>query len=272
MNYKMALFLCCAVFFASCGSKKNSIITKKPAVKKTVVISHKETHIDTQEKLEATSFVVVTFENVEEYITWFKGIAKQSMINYKIPASITLAQGILESGAGKGELCKKANNHFGIKCHLGWEGDKVFHDDDESQECFRKYNNPADSYKDHSLFLTSRSRYNFLFDIKEGDYEAWANGLKQAGYATDPKYPLKLIHIIEKYKLYIFDDEVLGYSRSNKVVREVSKTASDSEYEVIKGDTLYSISKKLSISLENLMKKNNISDPMLSVGQILKIK
>lgn len=277
MKFKIALICFCTLLLTSCGSQKKVRTTgsKKQTVKKTVVTSKKQIIKKEEEKLEATSFVVVTFENVEEYISWFKNTAISNMINYKIPASITLAQGILESGAGKGELCKKANNHFGIKCHVGWEGASVYHDDDESQECFRKYNHPAESYRDHSLFLTSRSRYNFLFDLKQDDYKAWANGLKQAGYATDPKYPAKLIQIIERYKLYQYDNEALGNST---IVEEVvtyetpKKTVSSSEYEVVKGDTLYSISRKYNISVEDLKNKNNISDNALSIGQILKIK
>lgn len=275
MKFKIALICFCTLLLMSCGSQRKvrTTSTKKP-IKRTVV--NKKVSKDEQEKLEATSFVVVTFANVEEYISWFKNTAISNMINYKIPASITLAQGILESGAGKGELCKKANNHFGIKCHVGWEGASVHHDDDEAQECFRKYNHPAESYRDHSLFLTSRDRYKFLFSLTEGDYKAWAQGLKDAGYATDPKYPAKLIHIIEKYNLYRFDNEVLGISNNNvEVVKKETPTrvvVSGSEHEVIKGDTLYSLSKKYSISVDDLKNKNNMSDNALSIGQILKIK
>jgi flagellum-specific peptidoglycan hydrolase FlgJ len=275
MKFKIALICFCTLFLVSCGSQRKvrTTSTKKP-IKRTVV--NKKVSKDEEEKLEATSFVVVTFANVEEYISWFKNTAISNMINYKIPASITLAQGILESGAGKGELCKKANNHFGIKCHVGWQGESVHHDDDEAQECFRKYNHPAESYRDHSLFLTSRDRYKFLFNLTEGDYKAWAQGLKDAGYATDPKYPAKLIHIIEKYNLYRFDNEVLGISNNNvEVVKKETPTrvaVSGSEHEVIKGDTLYSLSKKYSISVDDLKNKNNMSDNALSIGQILKIK
>lgn len=275
MKFKIALISFCTLLLMSCGSQRKvrTTSTNKP-VRKTVV--NKKITKDEEEKLEATSFVVVTFANVEEYISWFKNTAISNMINYKIPASITLAQGILESGAGKGELCKKANNHFGIKCHVGWEGASVHHDDDEAQECFRKYNHPAESYRDHSMFLTTRDRYKFLFNLNEGDYKAWAQGLKDAGYATDPKYPAKLIHIIEKYNLYKFDNEVLGISNNNvevvKYEMATRVTANGSEHEVVKGDTLYSLSKKYSISIEDLKNKNNMSDNALSIGQIIKIK
>lgn len=276
MKYKIAIICLCVLFLVSCGSQRKvrTVSSKKP-VKKTVVTSKKQIVKKEEEKLDATSFVVVTFENVEEYISWFKNTAISNMINYKIPASITLAQGILESGAGKGELCKKANNHFGIKCHVGWEGASVNHDDDASQECFRKYNHPAESYRDHSLFLTSRDRYKFLFELREDDYKAWARGLKEAGYATDPKYPDKLIHLIEKYKLYQYDNEALGKTNISEeviVYETPKKIINGAEYEVTKGDTLYSISKKYNISVEELKRKNNISDNAISIGQILKIK
>ena len=157
------------------------------------------------------------FENPEisntfEYIEYFKDIAMQEMIDYGIPASITLAQGILESGSGKGRLAVEANNHFGIKCHK-WDGDKIFHDDDKKNECFRKYKNPQTSFRDHSVFLTTRSRYEFLFDFKIDDYVSWSEGLKKAGYATDPNYPQKLINIIERYKLYEYDKIVVNKNR-----------------------------------------------------------
>lgn len=141
----------------------------------------------------------------EEYIDTYKDVAIKKMKEFKIPASITLAQGILESGSGNSKLATKAKNHFGIKCHKGWNG-KTFHmDDDAKNECFRKYSDPADSYRDHSEFLTQRGRYSFLFDYKTTDYKSWAYGLKKAGYATNPKYPKLLIGLIEKYELDQYD-------------------------------------------------------------------
>jgi len=116
-----------------------------------------------------------------------------------------MAQGILESGYGETTLAKKANNHFGIKCHKDWKGKKIYHDDDEENECFRSYRNPVKSYKDHSLFLVNRNRYRFLFDINKKDYKAWAEGLKKAGYATDPEYSEKLISLIERFSLSQLD-------------------------------------------------------------------
>ena len=122
------------------------------------------------------------------------------------PASITLAQGVLESGYGEGTLAKKANNHFGIKCHKGWKGKSIRHDDDAKNECFRSYKNPLRSYRDHSLFLVDRDRYSSLFKLKRKDYKGWARGLKAAGYATDPKYAEKLISLIERFNLTRFDE------------------------------------------------------------------
>ena len=139
------------------------------------------------------------------YIEQYKDIAVSEMYRSGIPASITLAQGLLESGAGMSQLAVKSNNHFGIKCHNGWQGGKVYHDDDAKGECFRKYDNPEESYRDHSDFLRYRDRYKFLFEYEITDYKSWANGLKKAGYATDPAYPGKLISIIEQYGLSQYD-------------------------------------------------------------------
>ncbi len=145
----------------------------------------------------------------DEYIRKYYKLAIQEMQSYGIPASITMAQGILESGNGTTYLATEANNHFGIKCH-DWTGPSVRQDDDEKNECFRKYDHPLRSYEDHSKFLTTRSRYAFLFDYHDTDYVAWAKGLKKAGYATDPKYPQKLIRIIEENELYLLDEYVLA--------------------------------------------------------------
>lgn len=141
----------------------------------------------------------------EDYINKWFSIAQAEMLEHGIPASITLAQGILESASGQSELAKKSNNHFGIKCHRDWEGDKVYYDDDEDNECFRKYKDAKDSFRDHSLFLKTRSRYAGLFELKFNDYKGWAKGLKKAGYATNPKYDDLLIDLIERYNLDDYD-------------------------------------------------------------------
>ena len=146
----------------------------------------------------------------EEYIETYKDIAMREMRDHKIPASITLAQGLLESGAGNSALAREAKNHFGIKCHKGWEGETYIMDDDEKNECFRKYDNAEASFVDHSLFLTTRNRYAALFDLEITDYVGWAKGLKAAGYATNPKYAQLLIDRINLYDLTKYDQIALG--------------------------------------------------------------
>ena len=153
-------------------------------------------------------FIIVSSnaqDKTEKYIEKYSKVAVEEMKKYNIPASITLAQGILESGNGESRLAKEGNNHFGIKCHSNWNGKTIIEDDDEKGECFRKYDNAEDSYRDHSLFLTERGRYSFLFELNKKNYKAWAKGLKKAGYATNPKYPDLLIDLIERYDLSRFD-------------------------------------------------------------------
>ncbi len=168
----------------------------------------------------------------EQYIKKYKDIAIKQMHKHKIPASIILAQGCLESNDGNSTLAKKANNHFGIKCHDGWKGKKIKQDDDKRNECFRKYDSAVDSYTDHSYFLTSRPRYNSLFDLPITDYKGWAHGLKAAGYATNPKYAKLLIDIIEEYELYKYDtgeayritkDKEKAQKRAQKLERKKAK-------------------------------------------------
>lgn len=144
-------------------------------------------------------------QTVQEYIARYKDMAINEMKTYKIPASITLAQGVLESGNGNSELAKNANNYFGIKCKAEWNGEKYYYDDDEENECFRKYTSDSASYRDHSLFLSQRIYYKSLFQLDICDYKAWAFGLKKAGYATEPMYAELLIKIIEENKLYLID-------------------------------------------------------------------
>jgi LysM repeat protein len=165
-----------------------------------------------------------------------------------------------------------ANNHFGIKCHKDWTGPSVNYDDDEEQECFRKYDKSMESYQDHSLFLLNRPWYKPLFDLEKDDYKLWARGLKNAGYATDPKYPDKLIAIIERYQLNQYDAEVLGKNFVVQVSNVKPSPFNAELYEVVPGDTLYSISKKFNISVEDLKRYNDIQDNALSIGQNLKVK
>lgn len=164
----------------------------------------------------------------EKYITKYAQTAVSEMYRSGVPASITLAQGLLESGYGRSELAVKSNNHFGIKCHNGWQGGKVYHDDDAKGECFRKYDTPEESYRDHSDFLRYRDRYKFLFEYKVTDYQSWAYGLKKAGYATDPNYPRKLINLIEEYELYQYDTKPSTFAKPVDVEKE-HKAKSKSE-------------------------------------------
>jgi flagellum-specific peptidoglycan hydrolase FlgJ len=302
---KKILALLLLSFLVSCGSSRSHIQTSKngtakrsatsPARKsrtakpatttRTATASTKKPSSGRQtEVLESTSKTVVYAELVKAYIDDYKDIAKDNMRRHGIPASIALAQGILESGAGRGTLSVNANNHFGIKCHKDWTGETVHHDDDAEQECFRKYSDPAESYKDHSLFLTTRGRYASLFELDKDDYAAWARGLKAAGYATDPKYPDKLIGLIERYDLARYDAEVLGkkYEPAPKVQEapkpvmprpeEEAVALEVGSYRVQQGDTLYSISKKHNLSVDELMSLNGLSNNAISIGQVLKVK
>lgn len=223
-------------------------------------------HYVKTEVLEATSKVKVTTKMVQDYIDKYKIIAKSNMTNFGIPASIILAQGILESGTGKGSLSLLANNHFGIKCKSEWTGPSVFFDDDAEQECFRKYESGDESYTDHAVFLTSRPYYVPLFELEKDDYKGWAYGLKKAGYATDVNYPTKLIGIIEKYNLQNYDAEVLGKFIPQQ---QVATTNNGFTYQVNPGDTLYSISKKLNVPVKVIIEKNNIQNNSLTIGQNL---
>ena len=293
--FRKILVLAFLSLLVSCGSSRSHIQTSKdraakttrarktkPAIK-TTTDTRKSTASNTSrntETLESTSKTVVYSDIVKAYILEYKETAKDNMRRHGIPASITLAQGILESGAGRGTLCVEANNHFGIKCHTGWTGETVRHDDDSEQECFRKYKDPAESYNDHSLFLTTRGRYANLFKLDKDDYEGWAKGLKAAGYATDPKYPDKLIGLIVKYDLASYDAEVLNrpYTPlSPKLEDTAIASASESAktfgtYRVMQGDTLYSISKKHNLTVDELMRLNGLSDNAISIGQVLKVK
>lgn len=262
----MALIIVVVAF--SCGPKKG-IVTKKEQHKETTK-TEEVVKIDKNDKVESTENEVEVKPptSTAVYIATYAEIAKEEMRKYKIPASITLAQGILESASGKGRLAVKANNHFGIKCH-GWTGAKIYHDDDRSQECFRKYKEAVSSYEDHSRFLTERRRYQDLFKLKPDDYKGWAKGLKKAGYATDRKYPDKLISLIERYQLYEYDREVL--SSSDKAIDIVRVNSGTTIHIVAKGDTLYSLSKRYNTTVDAIISMNNLSSNTLAIGQELKI-
>ncbi|MBU2951896.1 glucosaminidase domain-containing protein [Tamlana agarivorans] len=263
----LVLILGCVLF--SCKSKKH-VVTKKPHKRTERVIKNRKPIENTSksEKVVSKPTPKVFASNTEAYIYAHHETAQQEMALYNIPASITLAQGILESGSGKGRLSVEANNHFGIKCH-GWKGAKIYHDDDEDQECFRKYKDAKYSFRDHSLFLSERTRYSKLFKLKKEDYKGWAKGLKAAGYATDRKYPDKLISLIERYKLYEYDKAVLG---KDYVKYEFPTAKTQGTYTVEKGDTLYGISKRYNLSVKQLQKLNGLRGTTLDIGQVLVVK
>lgn len=220
------------------------------------------------------------------YINKYKSLAIDQMHRYKIPASITLAQGLLESGAGQSRLAVKANNHFGIKCH-NWSGKRIYHDDDRKDDCFRSYNSAVESYEDHSKFLRSGSRYSSLFKLKITDYKGWARGLKKAGYATASNYASKLIQIIELYELDQYDKAkkqeafVNSYSGNKTITISSTPKVKANKHIIYKfnklyylkavpGDTWYSISNEVGISIERLHKYNEIISTMqLKAGDIV---
>lgn len=292
--FKRSLLLVILVTLASCNASKPMIVTKKTVSQKPkteVVQTPKKLNSTTKsptqvksnpvaEVIESTSKTVVTADLINRYIFDYKEIAMTNMRMYGIPASIILAQGILESGAGNGDLALSANNHFGIKCYTDWTGESVRHDDDSIQECFRKYKNPEESFKDHASILTKRKRYASLFNLPNGDYKAWAKGLRAAGYATDPKYPDKLISYIERFNLHQYDLQVSKDGEDSIAKRLAGKIGLDTKnikdsnitlYEVQKSDTLYSISKKFNLSVEELQQKNSLTNNSISIGQKLKV-
>ena len=207
----------------------------------------------------------------EAYIKKYRELAVEEMKKYHIPASITLAQGLLESGAGQSTLARKSNNHFGIKCGSDWYGKTVSHDDDARGECFRAYKHPKDSYEDHSKFLAGRPRYASLFKLKITDYKGWARGLKKAGYATNPRYADQLIGIIELYELHKYDEKnYLKWIKKNPNPHQ-TYIANDLLYIVVRaGDSWKSISKEFDISQKKLRKYNDLyKGYALQVGDIL---
>ncbi|RMB62927.1 LysM peptidoglycan-binding domain-containing protein [Dokdonia sinensis] len=276
MYRRIFLILFVGLLVTSCGSsKKTSRNYKKPEKRERRVMtkgkadSRKEKEVEVAPAKDPLDNGVnpIPKDGVSVYVDTYSEIAKEEMLQYGIPASITLAQGILESGAGKGELVRKANNHFGIKCH-DWKGATVSHDDDSKGECFRKYSLAKFSYRDHSLFLTNRKRYTDLFKLPKDDYKGWAKGLRAAGYATDKKYPAKLISLIERYQLYRYDGEVLGKSESDytRVTDQLD------QHTVQKGETLYRLSKKYNLTVEMLKEINGLESNEIFEGQVLYIK
>ncbi len=220
-----------------------------------------------------------------EYIDKYKRIAVAEMERYGIPASIKLAQAILESGSGNSELARVSNNHFGIKCASGWQGQRTYHRDDNPNDCFRVYDDPTQSFRDHSEFLL-RPRYAKLFELDKNDYRGWARGLKDAGYATNPRYAELLIDLIERYSLDQYDrPETQGEKDQREVIvkTEIKQAPQEREvaaakpavamviHEVASGETLLSIGKKYGISDEELRAMNGLKGESLAVGQLLMV-
>lgn len=214
------------------------------------------------------------------YIENFGAIAVSNMQLYKIPASIKLAQGIVESGSGMSRLAREANNHFGIKCKADWRGEKIYHDDDQEAECFRKYDSAEESYRDHSLFLTASPRYSSLFELDITDYRGWANGLKRAGYATNPLYAQMLIKTIEDYELYRFDraspQNDLPPPSEPKVSASASRYGTNNgvKYVVVgAGESMEQIAESEGLTLDKLLAYNDLSAPVAAAqGEALYIE
>ncbi|MXV14777.1 LysM peptidoglycan-binding domain-containing protein [Pedobacter sp. HMF7056] len=265
---------------ASCSSKKQVVKSTPPAASQ----PPKRTNEVIRPAQNISENILVKKYTAQEYIERFKAIAITEMDRYGIPASITLAQGLLESGNGNGTLARVANNHFGIKCNTDWQGKIIYQEDDIKDDCFRVYNSPEESFRDHSEFL-KRKRYAFLFELDKNDFTGWANGLKQAGYATNPQYANLLISLVQRYQLDQYDrKEQLAdkEKREDKVLAEIAKelpqeikkeTAKEPVamkiYEVKAGDTLYAISKRFGISVDDIKILNNISAADIKPGQLL---
>lgn len=190
------------------------------------------------------------------YISKYSGMAVEQMKKYGIPASITLAQGLLESDAGRSTLATRCNNHFGIKCHSDWTGRKMYHDDDARQECFRCYRDAEDSFRDHSVFLVNGSRYQSLFKLGRTDYKGWAKGLKAAGYATSPTYATKLIEIIERYGLDRFDSKSPGRLKAGQLPHQPMLVNGQRCVRIREGETLKDIAREYGMQLSLLRRFN----------------
>lgn len=281
-------FFCALIILASCSSRKNGI-TNHQAEKNNKSI----------QKINKDAIAqYTTFGGVPQYIDRFRSIAVQEMNIYGIPASITLAQGLLESGNGNGELAVVANNHFGIKCTSDWKGKSYFKNDDKINDCFRVYDNPESSFRDHSEFL-KRKRYAALFELNKNDYEGWAYGLKSAGYATNPQYPQLIIGLIKRYNLDQYDMSETDYQkikREDRVLTQINKNigkpakdtlahapsptklvvapaipalSNGKTYQVKQGDTLYNVSKRFGLTVDELKTLNGTGEDGIKIGQQL---
>lgn len=270
---KFYILFILAILFNSCSAHKSTISNSKARKNNRSIQKRNQAAIASHRNMSSL-----------EYIDRFKTIAIQEMNTYGIPASITLAQGLFESGAGNSDLAVAANNHFGIKCGSTWTGPSYYKDDDQTNDCFRVYDNPEDSYRDHSEFLKKKN-YARLFELDKDDYTGWAYGLKKAGYATNPKYPQLLINLIVKYNLDQYDRPEGGVAkikREDRVLTEINNdigrpqpdsiakvSPDDKIYTVKQGDTLYNISKRFGITVDELKALNKMADNNLKLGQKL---
>lgn len=283
---RSSLFLVCAALLLSACSAHKRVATNITPHPVTPVLSEREVDRNNKRIREAHKALdggYVTY-TAASYIDRFKAIAIQEMNTYGIPASITLAQGLFESGNGNGDLARYANNHFGIKCTSDWRGEGYYKDDDQHDDCFRVYSDPESSFRDHSAFL-KRKRYAHLFELDKNDYQGWAQGLKDAGYATNPNYPKMLINIIQKYNLDAYDrpeGEVQKIKREDRVLTQINNNIGNEIkdsivntapvnklYTVVTGDTLYSISRRFGLTVEEMRTLNNMSDNNIQIGQKL---
>ena len=280
---KITYLLIGTFLFTSCSARKGTVSDRMAKKNNNSV-----------QKANSASVASYTPLTSVQYIERYKAIAIQEMNQYGIPASITLAQGLFESGSGNGELARVANNHFGIKTSSSWQGKVYYKDDDNRNDSFRVYDTPEDSFRDHSLFLQKKN-YSKLFELDKNDYKGWAYGLKKAGYATNPKYPQLLIGIIKKYNLTQYDSpegtEVAKIKRVDRVFTKIDKKEdkaikdslqntppqitpapstplpADKSYTIKQGDTLYNISKRFGLSVDDLMQLNNMADSNIKIGQ-----
>lgn len=270
---KTAYCILAFVFITSCAPRKNTI-------------SNSQVRRNNQsiQKENAAAIAGYTHITSLEYIDRYKDIAVKEMNLYGIPASITLAQGLFESGSGNGELARVANNYFGIKCSADWKGKSYYKDDDNKNDCFRVYDRAEDSFRDHSNFLKKKN-YARLFELDKNDYRGWAAGLKQCGYATNPKYADLLIGVIEKYNLDQYDQpegKIQKIKREDRVFTQIDQnigkaikdslvaaTPADKLYTVKQGDTLYNISKRFGLTVDELKAFNNMADNNIKTGQKL---
>jgi flagellum-specific peptidoglycan hydrolase FlgJ len=278
MKQSLLVLIAFSILMSSC-----SLLKKEQQSAPLTQITKPAEPLKNSEKVSTTTSSTIKTP-AESYIERFKIIAISEMNSSGIPASITLAQGILESGNGNSRLAKEANNHFGIKCSTEWKGETILQDDDNKDDCFRVYKSAEESFKDHTEFL-KRKRYALLFELDKNDYRGWANGLKTAGYATNPRYAELLISLIERYELNRFDrienkkDKTI---REDKVMKEIAiniPTEKKQEtikspvvmkiYEVRSGDTLISVSKQFTLSVADLKALNGLENESLFPGQLL---